>query len=98
MERSQVEVADWESKAELAISKEREDLARLALVEKKKSADQATSLGQDLARIDEHLQRLNDEIGQVQEKLADAKARQKSIVMRQRSASTRLEVKKRLDS
>ncbi|RUO41160.1 phage shock protein PspA [Pseudidiomarina aestuarii] len=92
------EVAEWEAKAELALSKEREDLARLALVEKQKATDQQGSLNADIARIDEHLQRLGDEVGQLQEKLADAKARQKSIIMRQRSASTRLEVKKRIDS
>ncbi|HET8817790.1 MAG TPA: phage shock protein PspA [Pseudidiomarina sp.] len=92
------EVSEWEAKAELALSKEREDLARLALVEKQKATDQQSSLNADIARIDEHLQRLGDEVGQLQEKLADAKARQKSIIMRQRSATTRLEVKKRIDS
>ncbi|PTB88989.1 phage shock protein PspA, partial [Pseudidiomarina aestuarii] len=92
------EVAEWEAKAELALSKDRDDLARLALVEKQKATDQRGSLNADIARIDEHLQRLGDEVGQLQEKLADAKARQKSIIMRQRSASTRLEVKKRIDS
>ncbi|PTB87397.1 phage shock protein PspA [Pseudidiomarina aestuarii] len=92
------EVAEWEAKAELALSKDRDDLARLALVEKQKATDQQGSLNADIARIDEHLQRLGDEVGQLQEKLADAKARQKSIIMRQRSASTRLEVKKRIDS
>lgn len=37
-------------------------------------------------------------MSQLQEKLADAKARQKAIIMRQKTASSRLEVKRTLDS
>ncbi|WP_411358506.1 phage shock protein PspA [Pseudidiomarina salilacus] len=98
MSRYELEVAEWEKKAELALSKERDDLARLALVEKRKAADAVTSLQIDVERINEHLNRMNEEVGQLQEKLADAKARQKTIIMRQRAASSRLEVKKRIDS
>src|SRR5690606_11456954 len=81
-----------------ALSKDRDDLARLALVEKQKAATDAASLQADVTRIDEHLNRLGEEVGQLQEKLADAKARQKTIIMRQRAVSSRLEVKKRIDS
>ncbi|MBY6063156.1 phage shock protein PspA [Pseudidiomarina sediminum] len=98
MARYERDVAEWESKAELALSKDRDDLARLALVEKGKANDAVASLQTDIERINEHLNRLNEEVGQLQEKLADAKARQKTIVMRQRAASSRLEVKKRIDS
>lgn len=96
--RFEKEVAEWEAKAELALSKDRDDLARLALVEKQKAATDAQSLQADITRIDEHLNRLSEEVGQLQEKLADAKARQKTIIMRQRAVSSRLEVKKRIDS
>ncbi|BFT31045.1 phage shock protein PspA [Alteromonas sp. D210916BOD_24] len=89
---------DWESKAELALSKDREDLARAALQEKKKSAEAAEALSKELALVDEQISKLQDEIGQLQEKLADAKNRQKAIIMRQKTASSRLEVKKTLDS
>ncbi|RUO55783.1 phage shock protein PspA [Pseudidiomarina homiensis] len=98
MGRFQSEQAEWEKKAELALSKDRDDLARLALVEKRKANDAVTSLESDIERINEHLNKLNEEVGQLQEKLADAKARQKTIIMRQRAASSRLEVKKRIDS
>ncbi|WP_258240295.1 MULTISPECIES: phage shock protein PspA [Pseudidiomarina] len=98
MGRFQTEQAEWEKKAELALSKDRDDLARLALVEKRKANDAVTSLESDIERINEHLNKLNEEVGQLQEKLADAKARQKTIIMRQRAASSRLEVKKRIDS
>lgn len=89
---------DWESKAELALSKEREDLARAALQEKSKCEEAAEALTNEYAVIEEQISKLQDETAQLQEKLADAKARQKTIIMRQKTASSRLEVKKSLDS
>ncbi|MBZ9612029.1 phage shock protein PspA [Rheinheimera maricola] len=96
--RMQEEVADWQAKAELALSKEREDLARSALIERQKAADQVEAVAADIANLDEHIGKLQDEVAQLQEKLADAKARQKSMLMRQQTVSSRLEVKKTLDS
>lgn len=92
------DAADWEAKAELALSKDRDDLARAALQEKKKSAEAADALNKELDVVDEQISKLQEEIGQLQEKLADAKARQKTIIMRQKTASSRLEVKRTLDS
>lgn len=92
------EMQDWQDKAELALSKEREDLARAALLEKKKLQETMDSVQREIDRVDEHVDRLSEEIGQLQEKLADAKARQKSILMRQRTVNSRLSVKSTLDS
>ena len=94
----QGEAEDWQAKAELAISKDREDLARAALQEKKKCVEHSEALSKELDVIDEQIGKLQGEIGQLQEKLADAKARQKTIIMRQKTVSSRLEVKKTLDS
>ncbi len=94
----QNEADDWQAKAELAISKDREDLARAALQEKKKCVEHAEVLSKELTIIEEQISKLQNEIGQLQEKLADAKARQKTIIMRQKTVSSRLEVKKTLDS
>jgi len=96
--RLQEEVADWQAKAELALSKEREDLARSALIERQKASDQAETVAADIANLDEHISKLQDEVSQLQEKLADAKARQKAMLMRQKTVASRLEVKKTLDS
>lgn len=96
--RLQEEVADWQAKAELALSKEREDLARSALIERQKASDQAEAVAADIANLDEHISKLQDEVSQLQEKLADAKARQKTMLMRQKTVASRLEVKKTLDS
>ena len=98
VERLEQESGDWLAKAELAISKGREDLAKAALVEKQKCEDQAESLKHELTLLEEQISKLQAEVEQLQEKLADAKSRQKAIIMRQNTASSRLEVKKRLDS
>lgn len=92
------EAKDWEAKAELALSKEREDLARAALQEKKKCEDAVETLSKEFEIIEGQIGKLQDETAQLQDKLADAKARQKTIIMRQKTASSRLEVKKSLDS
>ncbi|RUO77404.1 phage shock protein PspA [Idiomarina seosinensis] len=97
-QRAEHEVLDWENKAELALSKEREDLAKQALIEKRQAQDAVDSLQQEIDRVDENLDKLNGEIGQLQEKLADAKARQKTILMRQKTATSRLAVKQQVDS
>lgn len=94
----EAEATDWQAKAELAINKDREDLARAALQEKKKCAETAETLSKELSVIDEQISKLQNEIGQLQDKLADAKARQKTIIMRQKTVSSRLEVKKTLDT
>ncbi len=94
----QEQVQDWQDKAEFALGKEREDLAKAALLEKQKAGDLAMTLEQELVVVEEQINRLKDEVNQLQEKLADAKARQKTIIVRKQTASSRLEVKRQLDS
>lgn len=94
----ELQAKDWESKAELALSKDREDLARAALMERKKTDEHVEVLKRELALVEEQISKLQGEIGQLQEKLADAKARQKTIIMRQQTAQSRLEIKRNLDS
>jgi len=98
MERLQNEADDWQAKAELALSKEREDLARQALAEKQKCIESADVMQQELTLLDDQVTRLQDEITQLQSKLEDAKARQKTILMRGKTASSRLDVKTKLNS
>lgn len=54
------------------------------------------SLEVEKAAIAEGLTKLNEDIGQLEEKLADAKARRNAILARHKTASKRLEVRKRL--
>lgn len=98
VERLNAQADEWQTKAELALSKDREDLARAALVEKKKATETVTAAENELNHVEEHISKLQTEVTTLQEKLADAKARQKAIVLRQRSAESRLEVKRTLDS
>lgn len=90
------EAKDWESKAELAIDKGRDDLAKAALAEKARAEGSMRSLEVEKAAIAEGLTKLNEDIGQLEEKLADAKARRNAILARHKTASKRLEVRKRL--
>jgi len=96
--RFEKDAEQWQQKAELALNKDREDLARAALMEKKKSSESAQSLIEELMHTDDHIGKLQEEISQLQDKLTDAKARQKSIVMREKSASSRLKVKENIHS
>ena len=96
--RSEEQVQDWQDKAELALSKDREDLAKAALMEKQKYSDVVKTQSDELLVVEEQINRLKEEVVQLQEKLADAKARQKTIIMRTQTASSRLNVKKQLDS
>ena len=96
--RFENEAIQWQEKAELALSKDRDDLARGALVEKKKCSENAVAIVEELTHIEEHISKLQNEISQLQDKLSDAKARQKSIVMREKTVNSRLKVKKNIES
>lgn len=90
--RHQERVDEWQSKAELALSKGREDLARAALIEKKKQAELGDNLERERQAVDAGIDKLGDEIRQLEAKLEDARARQKAMVIRTEAASSRLNV------
>jgi len=92
------EVDNWQQKAELAISKEREDLAKGALLEKKRLDEMVADMETQLTTVDETLEKLNTEIAQLQDKLQDAKSRQSALVMRHKTASSRIKVREQLYS
>ena len=81
--------ADWTAKAELALAKDREDLAKAALVEKQKASDMATSLHGELAQMEQVLRGYEADIAKLQGKLREARARQNAIAARFESALTR---------
>jgi len=87
---------DWDMKAELALRKGREDLAKAALVEKSRVAAAVDVLKQDYLAVDEGLAKLNEDIARLESKLADAKARQKSLLARHQAASSRLAVRQKI--
>ncbi len=87
---------DWQSKAELALDKGREDLAKAALVEKAQVLSSAAGLRKELEVLDAGLDKLGDDIARLEAKLADAKARQQALLARHETATRRLEVRKKI--
>jgi phage shock protein A len=81
--------SSWTEKAELALSKDREDLAKAALIERQKAADMAEGLKSEIAVIDETLKGYEGDIAKLQAKLREARARQNAIAARFESAVTR---------
>ena len=81
--------ASWTEKAELALSKGREDLAKAALVEKQKAGDLADQLNHDIGDLDQALKASETDIAKLQAKLREARTRQNSIVTRLESAQNR---------
>ncbi|MFT2110031.1 phage shock protein PspA [Marinomonas sp. 2405UD68-3] len=94
LDKMRQESSEWENKAMLAIEKGREDLARAALNEKQQVEQEIDIVDEELRALDEHLTHLNEEVGQLQTKLTDAKAKQKTMLMRQSSVESRLRVKR----
>ncbi|HSJ42720.1 MAG TPA: phage shock protein PspA [Xanthobacteraceae bacterium] len=80
---------DWTAKAELALSKDREDLAKAALSERQKAADMAQGLHSELDQIEQVLRGYEADIAKLQAKLREARARQNAISARFESAVTR---------
>ncbi len=97
-EQLKKQALDWESKAELALSKGREDLAKSALMEKSNINSSVEITVKDLHKLDQTLDKLSVEIEALQAKLNDARARQKTIVMRTTATESRLHVNRQLHS
>ncbi len=87
---------EWQRRAELAVSKGRDDLAKAALAEKKCAADTLAVLEEQRAHAETGLAKLNDDIAALQDKLADARNRQKSLELRHKTAAERLKVRSRI--
>ncbi|WP_022686653.1 phage shock protein PspA [Sphingomonas phyllosphaerae] len=81
--------ASWTEKAELALSKNREDLAKAALVERRKAAEMGAQLSEEVGTLDAALRAAEDDIAKVQSKLREARAKQNAIATRLESANTK---------
>jgi len=90
------EQEEWANRAELAIRRERDDLARAALMEKQSIGDRVEKMRHELDSLDGQLDKFNADITQLQSKLDDAKTRQRSIVIRHKTASSQLSARKHI--
>ena len=89
--------ASWTEKAELALSKGREDLAKAALMERQKATDMADGLKAEIELVDETLKAYEADIAKLQGKLREARARQNAISHRIESAVTRAKARELLN-
>ena len=87
----------WTEKAELALSKDREDLAKAALIERQKATDMAEGLKAEIDLIDEALKSYEADIAKLQGKLREARARQNAIATRLESAVARAKAREVLN-
>lgn len=92
----QNEAREWERKAEVAVQKGRDDLAKGALAERNKANEGRELLDRDLGILDDTLAKLNGDIAALQAKIKDAKARQSAIILRGKAAQSRLGARQRL--
>ena len=90
--------ADWGEKAQLALSKDREDLARAALVEKNKATDMADQLKAEIGVLDDALRAYEQDIEKLQNRLREARSRQTAIAARLESAENRVKLRSLLTS
>lgn len=77
---------EWESKAELAIAKGRDDLAKGAIAAKRKAQEMIDLFDKEYAAIDKSLEKANDDLAKLQSKLKEAKAKQRSLELRRSTA------------
>lgn len=97
LEKLEAGQREWEDKAEFALSKNREDLAKGALVAKSRLGEQASAIRDELALIEESLSRYNDDLAHLQAKLNEAKARKKAFEIRITSAEKRVRMRRTLN-
>jgi len=96
LEEAQAQAAEWQSKARLAVSKGRDDLARSALSEKKRFEHRAEFLTQERERTKDTVANFQSEIAQLELKLNEARDKQRSIIQRRSAAVARREVHSRI--
>ena len=85
--------SSWTEKAELALSKDREDLAKAALSERQKAADMCEQLMIEITVLDDTLKASEGDIAKLQSKLREARARQSSVETRLESANNRFRLR-----
>ena len=93
-----IQSEEWQQKAELAVRKDKEELARAALIEKQKLTQLAEKLQADAEILDENLSKMKNETAELETKLTETRARQKALSLRYQTASTSRQIRQHIDS
>ncbi|USD66300.1 phage shock protein PspA [Vibrio sp. SCSIO 43136] len=97
VEAVESQLSDWQQKATLALSKNREDLARAALIEKQKLQDIVASLHTEQTLVEETIEKLTGEISKLETKINETRAKQQALVIRRTAAGNRRDVRRHLN-
>ena len=101
LDRHKDQALYWEEKAELAVNKGRDDLAREALIEKRKFTRRAQTIEQDLVEQDLLIEQYQNDIHQLEDKLKSARDKQRMLVQRHVHAQKKIQAQqemRRIDS
>ncbi len=79
----------WEQRAELAVNKGRDDLAREALLEKRRFSELAETLHKEATEHDGLIEQYQDDIRELENKLQSAKEKKRILIQRHRKAQNK---------
>ncbi|PHR93551.1 MAG: phage shock protein PspA [Robiginitomaculum sp.] len=92
-EAYEIRAQEWANKAELALGKDREDLARGAVSAKQQSEQMAAVVRREIDILDESVAKADSDLAKLQSKLDEAKAKHKALTMRGNVANNQIKMR-----